>query len=192
MRNSKLHLVCLGFVLCLGLGLSSANGSYIAQQAYNLVQNGGASLARRSTINFTGAGVTASDAGGKTVVNIPAGSATQQHVISFVLDGGGSALTTGDLQVFPTAAYSCTINRTDVSSDASGSITVDIWKKAGAIPAAADKISASAPVTLSSQQLNQSGSISGWTTAVTAGDVFGGTIASAATVKRVTVQVWCQ
>ncbi len=117
----------------------------------------------------------------------------QQHVaFSFVIDGGGSPITTGALGLFPTAAFTCTINRIDVSADVAGIITVDIWKKAGAIPAAADKISASAPATLASAQLSQNGSLTGWGTAVVSGDVFGGTIVTASTVTRVTVQIWCR
>lgn len=114
------------------------------------------------------------------------------HVIAFGIDGGGSAITTGDLGVFPTAQFACTIYRTDVSADQSGSITVDIWKRAGAIPTSAQKISASAPVTLSAAQLNQNGSISGWTTGVSPGDIFGATVATSATVTKVTVQIWCK
>jgi hypothetical protein len=116
---------------------------------------------------------------------------TSLHVITFAINGGGSAITTGALGVFPTADYACTINRYDVSGTPSGSITVDIWKAAGAIPTSSDKISASAPVTLSSTTLNQNGSLAGWSKTVTAGDVFGGTIASASAVTAVTVQIWC-
>lgn len=116
----------------------------------------------------------------------------QLHSIVFTINGNGSAIATGDLKVFPTADFSCTINRYDVSADQSGSITVDIWKAAGAIPTSGNKISASAPVTLSSAQLSQNGSRTGWTNAVSAGDVFGATVATAATVQNVTVQIWCQ
>lgn len=119
-------------------------------------------------------------------------AATQQHSIDFLIDGGGSAISTGDLNVFPTAAFACTINRVDVSADQSGSITVDIWKRAGAIPTSAQKISASAPATLSSAQLSQNGSLTGWTTSVSSGDVFGATVASASTVTRVLIQLRCQ
>lgn len=49
-------------------------GSGIVPAAYNLVQNAGTPLARRTTINFTGAGVTASDSGGVTTVTIAGGT----------------------------------------------------------------------------------------------------------------------
>ncbi len=123
---------------------------------------------------------------------ISSGSTPQLHSISVVIDGGGVAITTGAVGVFPTAAFACTINRVDVSADQSGSITVDVWKAAGAIPNSGNKISASAPLTLSSAQLAQNGSISGWSTSVAIGDVFGFTVVTVATVTRVTGQIWCQ
>ena len=119
--------------------------------------------------------------------------AAQLHSVTFVINGAsGGAITTGALGVFPAVDFACTINRIDVSGTPSGSITVDIWKAAGAIPTSGNKISASAPATLSSSQLSQNGSLSGWTLGVSAGDVFGGTIATAATVTAVTITIWCQ
>lgn len=113
--------------------------------------------------------------------------------ISVSIDGGGSTITTGAVGIFPMTDFACTINRWDVSADRSGSITIDVWKHAsGTIPGSGDKISASAPVTLSSSQLAQNGSLTGWTTAVSVGDIFGFSVASATTVTRITATVWCQ
>jgi hypothetical protein len=117
---------------------------------------------------------------------------SQPHVISFSIDGGGSVIATGDAKIYPTADFSCTINRWDVSADQSGSITIDVWKAAGAIPTSGNKISASAPITLSTAQLAQNGSRTGWTSAVSVGDVFGFSVATVSTVTRVIGQVWCQ
>lgn len=114
------------------------------------------------------------------------------HAISFTIGDGTSVITTGDIGIYLTAAFACTIRRIDVSAKQSGSITVDVWKKAGAIPSAADKISASAPLTLSSSQLSQSGSLAGWALAVAIGDVFGFSVASATTVTLVTGTIWCR
>jgi hypothetical protein len=166
-------------------------GSGIQQLAYQLIQDEGSNLNRTNTLNFTGAGVNCTNGSGKTNCDI-SGTSGQLHSITFVINGGGSAITTGALNIFPTADFACTINRIDVSGNPSGSITVDIWKAAGAIPTSGNKISASAPATLSSSQLNQNGSLTGWTTAVNSGDVFGGTVATASTVTSVTVTIWCQ
>jgi hypothetical protein len=115
-----------------------------------------------------------------------------QHVISFSVDGQGAVPAVGDILVYPTAAFACTITRIDISGNPSGSITVDVWKRAGAIPTSAQKISASAPLTLSSAQLAQNGSISGWSTSVSSGDVFGFSIATVSAVTKVLGQIWCQ
>jgi hypothetical protein len=119
-------------------------------------------------------------------------ASNQLHSITFVINGGGSTIATGDIHQYPTADFGCTINRIDTSGNPSGSITVDIWKAAGAIPTSGNKISASAPATLSSAQLAQSGSISGWTTSVSVGDVFDASVATVTSVTSVTVQIWCQ
>lgn len=59
----------LAVALCIGDYLSHhVEASAIVQQSYNLVQNAGSPLARRTTINCTG-GITCSDSGGITVFN---------------------------------------------------------------------------------------------------------------------------
>ncbi len=45
-----------------------------ANSSGHVIENAGTVLTQRGTINFTGAGVTASDVGGKTVVDIPTGT----------------------------------------------------------------------------------------------------------------------
>jgi len=120
------------------------------------------------------------------------GAVNQLHSITFVLDGGGSVIATGAVNKFPPVDYACTINRVDVTGNPSGSITVDIWKAAGAIPTSMNKISASAPATLSSSQINLNGSLTGWTTSVSIGDVFGASVATSTTVTSATIVMWCQ
>ncbi len=108
-------------------------------------------------------------------------------VIGMVIDGGGSAITTG-VKHYLSIPFACTITGWDIVADQSGSISVEIDKHAAAVPnTSTDKISASAPVSLSSAQLAQGGSISGWTTAIAANDVLGYNVASAATLTRVTI-----
>lgn len=59
-------------LLCMSLFVA-ADASGIVQAAYTFVEDEGSSLPSRQTLNFVGAGVTATDSGGKTVVNIPGG-----------------------------------------------------------------------------------------------------------------------
>lgn len=120
-------------------------------------------------------------------------SSAQQHSITIPIAGGPIVTGTSGVGLPATANFSCAINKAQASADASGSITVDIWKAAASIPSSGDKISASAPVTLSSSQLNQNSSISGWTTAVAIGDVFWASVASVdGSLTAATVQLWCE
>jgi len=121
-----------------------------------------------------------------------AGSINQLHSITFAISGGGSVISTGDVHEYITSDFACTINRVDISGNPSGSMTVDIWKVNAAIPTGTNKISASAPATLSSSQLAQSGSLSGWSTSVVANDVFDANVATVSSVTSATVQLWCQ
>lgn len=54
-----------------------ANGSWVTLGStgggYDTIEDEATPLTQRTTINFTGAGVTATDSGGKTVVTIPGG-----------------------------------------------------------------------------------------------------------------------
>jgi len=76
-------------------------------------------------------------------------------------------------------------------ADQSGSIVVDIWKDtyANFPPADADSITAAAPPTISSAQKAQDSTLTGWTTAVAAGDILAFNVDSVATVTRVTLSI---
>ena len=97
----------------------------------------------------------------------------------------------------PTGSYwrtesSGTIFAVDVQAAQSCSVTVDIWKANAAIPTSSSKISASDPATLSSAQINQDKTLTGWTTSVAVDDVFGANVASVTSCTQVTVEVWYQ
>ncbi len=118
---------------------------------------------------------------------------TALHSITIPISGDPIVTGTSCVGIPATANFACTINKAQISANASGSVTVHIWKAAGAIPNSGNKISASAPVTLSSSQLNQNSSISGWNVAVSVGDVFWATVASVdGSLTSVTVQLWGQ
>jgi len=114
--------------------------------------------------------------------------------IAFIIDGNGSAITTG-VKGFVQIPFACTISSwTILSTDAaatSGSIVIDIWKDvfANYPPTVADTITASAKPTLSSAQAATSSTLTGWTTSVTAGDVLGFNVDSITTVTRITIQL---
>ena len=110
--------------------------------------------------------------------------------IPFIIDGGGSAITTG-VKGYIEIPFGGTIVSNRLLADQSGSIVVDIWKDtyANAPPTVADTITASAKPTLSSAQKSQDTTLTGWTTSVTAGDWLGFNVDSATTVTRVTLSL---
>lgn len=110
--------------------------------------------------------------------------------ITFLIDGGGAAIATGvkgDLEI----PFGCTINAATLLGDQIGSIVLDIWKDtyANFPPTVADTITASAKPTLASSQKSQDTTLTGWTTAIGAGDVLRFNVDSATTVQRVTLSL---
>jgi len=71
----------------------------------------------------------------------------------------------------------------------SGDIVVDIWKDSYADfpPVDADSITASTPPTLSSADKSQDTTLTGWTTALSAGDVLRFNVDSVATITQATL-----
>lgn len=108
--------------------------------------------------------------------------------VEYVLDGGGSAITTGEkgcLQI----PYALTITDATLLADQSGSIVIDVWADSYANypPDNTDSITASAPPTLSAADKSTDATLTGWTTSVSAGDVLCFNVDSASTVERVTI-----
>ncbi len=114
----------------------------------------------------------------------PAGTAaTHSFVCTIGTATGSTALTTGDTGCYgDTGSLSGAINAVSMTGNgaalAACSITVDIWKANAAYPTSGNKISASAPASLSAATTNDAGSVGTWTTAVAAHDRWGATVAS--------------
>jgi hypothetical protein len=108
--------------------------------------------------------------------------------IIFEKDNNGTVLSTGvmgDTQV----PFACTITGVTVLGDQSGSAVVDIWKDtlANFPPTDADTITASATPTLSSVTKYEDTTLTGWTTAITAGDVLRFNLDSVTSFTRLTI-----
>jgi hypothetical protein len=125
-------------------------------------------------------------------VNDPADTITlallRRYAANFVIDGGGSAITTGikgDL-VLETAGV---IESWTILADQSGSVQIDLWKDTytNYPPVVGDAITGSAKPILSSALKAQSSTLSGWTTSVAAGDIIRVNVDSVTTVQRVTL-----
>lgn len=121
-----------------------------------------------------------------TVDNLLGG--VKEGTINFVIDGGGSAITTG-VKGFVQIDFACTIDSVTLLADQSGSIVVDIWKDtyANYPPADADTITASAVPTITTATKSTDATLTGWTTSIAAGDILGFNVDSITTCERVTL-----
>lgn len=107
-------------------------------------------------------------------------------------DGGNTALTTSVaiVRTLPCQAAGNIVVAT-IESDILGSATVEVWNTsyAGAPATAANKISGSAPITLSAAVKGQDATLTGWTAAVSKGDILVFKLTSVSTCKWLTCGV---
>lgn len=109
--------------------------------------------------------------------------------VNFVIDGGGSTITTGvkgDVEI-PFSWRDIVSAR--LLADQSGSIVVNIWKDtyANFPPVVGDKITASAPPTISTATKSEDTTLTGWTKTGSAGDILRFNVDSVTTIQRVTL-----
>jgi hypothetical protein len=87
--------------------------------------------------------------------------------------------------------FNCTITQSTLLADQSGSVVVDIYKCSYSDfappthPASGDKITASAPPTITSAEKSQDTTLTGWTVSLSAGDILGYDVKSATSITRV-------
>ena len=110
--------------------------------------------------------------------------------LTFIIDGGGSAITTGEkghLHI----PFDCTIAQVTLLADQTGSIVIDIWKDGYGFfpPTDADSITGSSPPTISSAQKSQDSTLSGWTTYIYANDVLAFNVDSCTAIEKVTLSL---
>lgn len=109
--------------------------------------------------------------------------------VGITIDGGGSAITTG-VKGYVSCPFAGTIQSATIQGDQSGSIVIDVWKRtfsASTLPAVGNTITASALPTISSAVASTDSTLTGWTTSVSAGDVFGFNVNSCTTITRATL-----
>lgn len=92
--------------------------------------------------------------------------------LEFFIDGGGGAVTTG-LKGGLEVPAKCDIDRATLLLDQASTTTIDIWKDtyANFPPTVADTITAAAKPSTAAADKDQDSTLTGWTTAITAGDV---------------------
>lgn len=91
-------------------------------------------------------------------------------LITFNVYNSGSVIPVATVPGVITVPYSGTISSWYLSSEDSCTARIDIWKNASAEPTNSDSITASAKPNLSAAQFNNSSTLTGWTTSITAGD----------------------
>ena len=106
--------------------------------------------------------------------------------VTYVIDGGGSTITTGS-KGFLQIPFACTVNNWTIVADQSGSIVVDVKRATYSGFPTTSSIAGSEKPTLSSVQKNQDLSLSTWTTSIAAGDILEFNVDSVTTVQRVTL-----
>lgn len=109
------------------------------------------------------------------------------------IDGGGVAITTG-IKGYISIPVAGTIVRSRMLANISGSAVMDVWKDtyANYPPTVADTITAAAKPTIVTALKSEDTTLTGWTTAVAAGDVLGFNVDSATTITRLTLELWIQ
>lgn len=108
--------------------------------------------------------------------------------VSVVLDGGGLEIADNTI-VYVEIPWACTITAGRLFADVSGSAAVSVWKGtyANYPPVVGDKISASAPLTITTTTKSQDTTLTGWTKSVSAGDVLAFNVDSCTTITKLTV-----
>jgi len=110
--------------------------------------------------------------------------------INTQLFNAGAALTTGIKQDF-LIPFACTITKATLLADQSGNVVIDIWKDtfANFPPTVADTITAAAKPTLSAAAKSEDATLTGWTTAIAAGDILRFNVDSVASITRLAINL---
>ena len=153
------------------------------------VQDEGVALPAETALNFVGAGVAATDNPGsaRTDVTIP-GPGPQDIDILFQLDGGGGMLVAGD-QIMLSFDYAATITGIELFTPTSdtGTVQLDIRSTTYASYPTTTSIVASAPPAVTSGNKYRDTTLTGWTTAIAAGNRY---FVSVAAVTGQVTKVW--
>lgn len=173
----------------LGTGTVSWSDLFLASGGVINFANGDVLVTHSSnTLAFTGAssGYTFDANVATTGTFTKNGNDVTVGTVTYVIDGGGSTITTGS-KGFLQIPFACTVNNWTIVADQSGSIVVDVKRATYSGFPTTSSIAGSEKPTLSSVQKNQDLSLSTWTTSIAAGDILEFNVDSVTTVQRVTL-----
>ena len=141
-------------------------------------------------VTSTGDGATVIGAGKVTDAMMSITEDVMLSGLEFIIDGGGSAITTGikgDLEI----PFNCTIEQVTLLADQTGSIVIDIWKDtyANFPPTVADTITAAAIPTITTATKSQDATLTGWNKTIVKGDILRFNVNSITTIQRVTLSL---
>lgn len=123
-----------------------------------------------------------------TLITSVGGGGGGSGTIGCTFDGGGAAIVAGS-QAEVVVPYDCTITKATLLADQIGSIVIDVWKDTytNYPPNISDSITAAAAPTISGAVKSQDSTLTGWTTAITAGDVVKFNVYSCSVIERATI-----
>lgn len=124
-----------------------------------------------------------------TVLSASGSVASNVRTVGVTVDGGGAVITTGQ-KGYIQCPVTGTITKWTLLADGAGDLEFDVTKDAfGSFPPTTS-IVASAPPEVAGVDSATDSTLTGWTTSVTAGDVFGfEVVGTPATVTRATLQI---
>lgn len=121
------------------------------------------------------------------------GGGSNDAIISFIVDGGGSAISTGikgDLAI----QFSCIVKEVELLADTTGSIVLDIWMAdyTNYPPTVANKITGSSLPTIASGIKSRDTTLTGWTKTLVMGDTLRYNVNSCSSITRCLISLKVQ
>ncbi len=116
--------------------------------------------------------------------------AAAKAALAFIVDGGGEVITTG-IKGYLRVPFPCIIDRVTLTADQNGSIQVDIWRSTYAAfpPTDANSITGGHEPKITAGNKSEDATLTGWTTALSEGDILAFNVDSAATITKLTVNL---
>lgn len=127
----------------------------------------------------------------RSVNGLYGNASSQSYTVTFEFDGGGIAITSGKELWTPPLPASGSIVKATALADTTGSCEVEIWSDVygNFPPTSADKITASAPITISSGVKSEDATLTGWTKDVAAGAIWKAHVNSNTNIKFLVIGI---